>query len=313
MGRRRAWEDDPYHQYFTVEAVVVDREIDENTQSMLRLLPRQPDVTPTSFAATMDYEVGGNRELRAFVERTFDAWLYFENSGNREVGFRIPSDVWSTLRIPCYVTCRSFNSFDVATSGDDVLVRFQFLGDDNELFNQGESGRGWLEHVLPVRDELLAGNSGVLELGRLVGHGGTPFRLDPDLPAEFGLSKAARILASYLLIEPEDLDRWSTDKAGTHPDGWPFRCEGRVPVERWEFESTKPHGSFQMRLGRQPADCAVAGWYVTPTAVNYDHLAFHGKALGFPSEAEARQGFHDEALRMQRYNDPGRWHKLDPN
>lgn len=68
-----------------------------------------------------------------------------------------------------------------------------------------------------------------------------------------------------------------------------------------------------MRLGRLPTACDVASWYVTPTAVGYDHLAFRGKALGFQSEAEARQGFHDEALRMQRYNDPGRWGKLDPS
>jgi hypothetical protein len=194
-----------------------------------------------------------------------------------------------------------------------VLVRFQLRGDDNELFNQGETGQGWLEHILPVRDELLAGKLDVLELCRLVGRGGTPFRLAPDLPAEFGLSKATRILASYLLIEPEDLDRWSADKAGSHPARWPFRCEGRTPVERWEFESAKPLGSFHMRLGRLPTDCDVASWYVTPTEVYGDHPASLGKALGFPSEAEARQGFHDEALRMQRYSDPGRWRKLDPN
>lgn len=163
-----------------------------DSQSMLRLLPRQPNVTSTSFVTTMDYE-GQGRELEAFIERTFDAWLYFQNGGNREVAFRIPLEVWSKLTVPCYASCSSVNSLAVDIRGDDVLVRFQLWGADNELFNHGETGQGWLEHILPVRDELLEGKLGVLELARLVGHGGTPFRLDPDLPAEYGLSKAARI------------------------------------------------------------------------------------------------------------------------
>jgi hypothetical protein len=311
MARSGTWGDDPYHEYFTVEAAVVDREIGEDMQSMLRLLPRQPSVTPTSFAATMDAE-GRSPDLPKFIERTFDAWLYFENAGFREVGFRIPLDVWSGLRIPCYARCRSVNSLAADVQGSDVLVRFRHWGQDDKLFNQGQTGRDWLEHILPVRDELLAGEVGVLELSRLVGRGGNPFDLDTDLPPQFGLSKAARILASYLLIEPEDLERWSAEKAGFYTPHWPFDCDGRTPVERWEFESTKPHESFQMRLGRLPADCAVASWYVTPTMGDYDGLASHGETLGFPSETEARQGFHDEALRMQRRCDRGRWRKLDP-
>lgn len=165
-----------------------------------------------------------------------------------------------------------------------------------------------MHRILSVREELLSGNTDALELGRLIGEYGD--RIDGDLPAEYGLSKASRTLAAYLLIDPQVLERWSSERTETRPvepfPEWLADCSDLTPVARWEFAAADPTQSFQIRLGRLPDGCEFGRWYVTATEPR-------SKPLAFRTEDDARRGYHDEALRLQRFNDPGRWHELDPN
>jgi hypothetical protein len=307
MGRRRYRDPGRYFHY--VECAVVDRVLDEGTQSVLRMLPGQPTVISTWFAASMNWD-DHTHEMDAFVERTFDAWLYFDNSGPREVGFRVPQRVMSAQAVARHVVGDRLRGLAAETKDDDVLLRFRYYGEDSEGFNLHETGERWLKHILPVREELLSGNKDALELGRLIGEYGDRTDGEPDLPAEYGLSKASRILAAYLLIEPEVLARWSSERTETRrlelPPDWLSDSVGITPVARWEFAAAVPGKSFQIRLGRLPDGCEYGSWYVTATEPR-------GKPLAFRTEDDARRGYHDEALRLQRLNDPGRWRELEPN
>lgn len=305
MGRRR-YRDERRHFHY-VEGELVDRVLDDGTQSILRMLPGQPTVTSTGFAASVNWE-DRTREMDAFVERTFDAWLYFDNGGPREVGFRVPRKVLSAQAVAGHLVGDILSGLAAETTERDLLLRFRYYAEDSEGFNFGETGEGWLHRILPVRAELLSGNMDALELGRLIGGYGD--RIDGDLPAEYGLSKASRILAAYLLIAPQVLERWSSERTETRrvelPPDWLADRAGLTPVARWEFAAADPSKSFQIRLGRLPDGCEYGSWYVTATEPR-------GKPLAFRTEDEARRGYHDEALRLQRLNDPGRWRELEPN
>lgn len=304
MGRSR-YRDERRHFHY-VEGAVVDRVLDDGTQSILRMLPGQPTVTSTGFGASVDWD-DRSREMDAFVERTFDAWLYFDNGGPREVGFRVPQRGLPAQAVARHVVGNGLRGLAAEATEDDLLLRFCYYAEASEGFNRGETGEGWLHRILPVREELLSGDMDALELGRLIDHGE---RIDRDLPAEFGLSKASRMLAAYLLIDPQVLERWSAERTETRrvkpfPDWLADRAD-LIPVARWEFAAADPSKSFQIRLGRLPEGCEYGNWYVAATEPR-------GTPLAFRTEDEARRGYHDEALRLQRLNDPGRWCELEPN
>ncbi|ANN18875.1 hypothetical protein SD37_26795 [Amycolatopsis orientalis] len=287
--------------------MVVGRVLDEDTQSILRMLPGQPFVSATAFAASMSGR-DHSSEMNAFVEKTFDAWLYFDNHGPRQVGFRVPQSVLPETTAAGYAVGDGLEGLAVERAGSDLLLRFRYYAEDDEGFNMGEEGDGWLHRILPVREELLAGHLDTLELAGLLGEYGD--RMDGDLPAEYGLSKAGRALAAYLLIDPAILERWSSERGGMRSvESFRDWIAGRgdlIPVARWEFAAADPAKSFQIRLGRLPENCEYGRWYVTATEAR-------GEPLAFATEDEARRGYHDEALRLQRLNDPGRWRELDPN
>lgn len=297
-GRRR---------FIYIEAAVSGRVLKENTRSVLRMLPGQPAVSSTQFVASVNWD-DYTWEMEEFIERTFDAWLYFKNNGPREVAFRIPRRVLSAQTVAPHVVGNSLEGLEAKVSGNDLILRFRIYAEDSELFNMDDTGEGWFEHILPVREELMSGRLDALELGRMAGTYWNHLDGEPDLPAEYGLSKASRILAAYLLVDPGELARWEAERAETGceelPPDWLAACAGLTPVEGWEFAAADPCKSFQIRLGRLPDGCEYGCWYVTATEPR-------GRPLAYYTEDEARRGYHDEALRLQRLNDPGRWCKLD--
>lgn len=292
--------------YKYVEAVVVDRTLDENTLSVLRMLPGQPSVTSTRFTARVDWE-DSTSEMDRFVERTFDAWLYFQNSGPRKVGFRIPTRVLPAETVAPYEVGNVLKGVAAEVSGDDLIVWFRMYGEDDELFNLNEDGSAWFGHILPVREELMSGRLDALELGPLTGTYADHLPGQPDLPAEYGLSKATRILAAYLLVDPAKLEQRAAGPGVRRelPPDWRSTDPGHTLVARWEFAAADPRRSFRISMGRLPYDCEYGTWYVTSTEPR-------GRRLAFETEQEARRGYHDEALRLQRLNDPGRWRE-DPD
>ncbi|MBB2742741.1 UNVERIFIED_ORG: hypothetical protein FHR35_002563 [Microbispora rosea subsp. rosea] len=303
MGRRKYRNERRHYRY--IEAVVLGRVLDENTQSVLRMLPGQPMVTADHFSASVDWD-DYTREMEEFVEQTFDAWLFFDNDGPRTVAFRIPSEALPAQAVAPHLHGDVLQGLRMETSEDDLLLRFSMYAEDSELFNLHESGTGWLRDILPVREELMSGRLDALELGRVVGTHWD--EVDRDLSAEYGLSKASRVLAAYLLVAPQELARLAAGRAeagsGDLPPGWLSTCSGLEPVARWEFAAADPRKSFQITLGRLPSGCEYGDWYVTSSEPRGRPLAFH-------TEDDARRGYHDEALRLQRLNDPGRWRQLD--
>src|SRR3954466_4295388 len=130
MARRGG---DHRRSYLYTEAVVIGRVLDENVQSVLRMLPCESGVSPTGFFATVDTDFS-TTEMSSLIDHTFDVWLRFHNVGPREVGFRIPTRVLSAETVAPYVVGNILKGLAAEVDGDDLVLRFRMDGEDNELF-----------------------------------------------------------------------------------------------------------------------------------------------------------------------------------
>lgn len=207
MGRRSNKGPDRFEHY---EGIVIDRELGKSQQSMLRLLP-QIDVSSTGFEITLP-RGDGSDEMVDLFEQTADVCLYFDKGGSRSVTFRIPTSALSVETVQPYLVGDRGQGLAAEVDGDDLVLRYAIYAEDSEGFNAGEEGTGWLHLIAPVRAELMSGKLDVLELGILLGQLGDRTKGEPDLPAAYGLSKASRILAAYMLIEPETLEKWARNR-----------------------------------------------------------------------------------------------------
>ena len=83
------------YQYY--EFTAVDQPLTTREQAELRSLSTRADITATSFINT--YEWGNFKgDPRKLMERYFDAHLYLNNWGTRELILRLPKRVLDPLR-----------------------------------------------------------------------------------------------------------------------------------------------------------------------------------------------------------------------
>lgn len=190
--------------------IVIGRELDDNQRSTLQLLPGM-EVSPTGFDITLR-RGDSTPEMVKLFERIADVYLQFDNGGPRDVTFRIPTSALSMETVKPYLVGDQMEGLTAKVDGEDLLLRYAIYGEDNEGGNNGEEGDGWLHLIAPVRAELMAGQLDVLELGALLEEWGDRTDGEPDLPGDYGLSKASRILAAYMLIEPATLKEWADSR-----------------------------------------------------------------------------------------------------
>jgi hypothetical protein len=207
MGKR-TFRDSSRFEYHA--GTVIGRELNESQQSTLRCLPGI-DVSPTSFGITLRCG-DGTPEIAELFERIANVYLQFDNRGPRGVTFRIPASALSMETVQPYLVGDEWEGLTARLDSDDLLLRYAIYGEDNEGFNMGEEGDGWLHLIAPVWAELMAGHMDALELGALLEEWGARTDGEPDLPGDYGLSKASRILAAYMLIESETLKKWANSR-----------------------------------------------------------------------------------------------------
>jgi hypothetical protein len=149
--------------------------------------------------------------------------------------------------------------------GDELILRWQLYAEDNAGYNGHEDGTGWLDLILPVRAELMAGTLDALELGNLIGEDWSGNIGKKDLAAQYGISKATRVLAAYLEVDPVRLESRHLERITVTFRDWLAACTTLKPAARWRFATPDPARSFEVELGRLPRDCQHGSWYVTST------------------------------------------------
>lgn len=187
------------YQYYEFQAI--DRPLNEREMRTLRQYSTRATITPTRF---VNFYNGGNfkGDSVAWMERYFDAFLYFTNWGERELMLRLPRRLLDPKAAQCY--CRT-ESASVRTRGDFVILTF--LSDEPQDNDDADDGQGWLASLIPLRTDLANGDQRALYLAWLLGaQKGELDGDDLEPPCPAGLRKpsaALRAFADFLWIDPD--------------------------------------------------------------------------------------------------------------
>jgi hypothetical protein len=122
-----------------------------------------PRITPTSFVN--EYQWGDFKgDEDAWMERYFDAFLYFANWGTRTLKLRLPARLLDPeiVRVCCHDNTTSFQQ-----KNGNVILTFCSENDGGDDAYDLE-GPGLLSSLISVRAELARGDLRALYLGWLV-------------------------------------------------------------------------------------------------------------------------------------------------
>ena len=185
------------YQYYEFRAV--DRPLSKQEMGALRAISSRADITPTSFVNTYNWgDFKGNPD--ALMKKYFDAFVYVANWGTHRFMMRVPR--WALKEAALSAYCAG-DSATVQETGDFVVLNFQ--SDEEE--GDWEEGEGYMDSLIPVREELLNGDLRCLYLGWLLC--AQSEELDEDdmePPVPPGLAKLSEPLqefAEYLRIDDD--------------------------------------------------------------------------------------------------------------
>lgn len=148
------------YQYYEFQAI--DRCLTEEEMRELRRVSSRADITPYSF--TNNYSWGnfkGDEDL--WMEKYFDAFLYYANWGTQILKLRLPSAFLDLSAVQSY--CDG-NQVSVRQADDKLILDF---------ISQDEGGDGWdeedprLDPLISLRTDLICGDLRCLYLGWLSG------------------------------------------------------------------------------------------------------------------------------------------------
>jgi hypothetical protein len=190
------------YQYYEFRAI--DRPLTDDEMDELRQLSSRAEITRTSFAN--EYNYGDFRgDVRKMMEKYFDAFVYLANWGTRRLILRFPANLFDMAAAEPYLRDEAL---ELWKKGGFVFLEFSV----NEEPVGWEEGEGWIDRLLPVRDQLLHGDLRSLYVGWL---SGTRF-VDPDEedeevepPLPPGLQKLdapLQALAEFLFLDSDLLE-----------------------------------------------------------------------------------------------------------
>jgi hypothetical protein len=190
------------YQYYEFRAV--DRSLTEREIAELRSLSTRATITSTSFQN--EYNYGDFRgDPLVLMQKYFDAFVYVTNWGTRQFMLRLPT----TLLAPEAANCYAIQpGIEVRRSGDQVILEFALEEEEPEW----AEGEGWLDSLLPLRDEIAHGDLRGLYIGWLsaIGIGDIEdearekdVREPPVPPGLNELSVPLRKLVDFLQVDPD--------------------------------------------------------------------------------------------------------------
>lgn len=201
------------YQYY--EFAAVDRPLTGQQQAQLRSRSTRATITASSFVN--EYHWGDLKgDPLDWVERYFDAHVYSANWGSCRLLLRLPRAIFDAQSLLDYTgrkgnTARSqfAKAFNAIDTGEQCLLDWWFNDDFGEhlRFSEEADGAGWMARLLPIRDELLRGDTRPLYLGWLARIGNGELCDDdrePPLPDGLKtLTPAQNALAEFLMLDPD--------------------------------------------------------------------------------------------------------------
>ncbi|EIC28617.1 MULTISPECIES: hypothetical protein [Methylomicrobium] len=211
------------YQYYEFRAV--DKPLTPQQQAELRSRSSRATITATSFIN--EYHWGDLKgDPLDWVQRYFDAHVYSASWGTCSLMLRLPLSALDkdmldpfTQSSRCGAQSGFRDAFGVTPTADHRIVYWGFNDDSGEFerFWSQEDGPGWMSSLLPLRDELLRGDTRPLYLGwlaRVCNEEVGDDDIEPPVPAGLQtLTPAQTALTEFLLIDPD----WLAAAAGASP------------------------------------------------------------------------------------------------
>ena len=212
------------YQYY--EFLAIDRPLTAREMQELRAVSSRAAITATRF--TNHYEWGNFKgDPRAWMERYFDAFLYFANWGTHELMLRLPRRVLepATARRYC---CGQAASARV--KGEHVIL--EFLSEEEGSSNWFEEDEdGSLSSLVALRAEIASGDLRALYLGWLLcAQAGALDDGDQEPPCPPGLGRLSAALEAFVAFMRVDRDLLEAAAAGSPAAEEALPAED---VERW--------------------------------------------------------------------------------
>jgi hypothetical protein len=160
---RKQTNDMSEHQYY--EFVAIDRTLNRDQMAELRTRSSRAAITPTSFVN--EYTWGDLKADPAdWMRRFFDAFVYTANWRSCRLAMRLPIDTFDEAELTRFGTQ---GALTIEDSGTHWIIDWSLdEGQDDDRFGM-ETGQGWMGRLMPLRDELLRGDTRSLYLGWLAG------------------------------------------------------------------------------------------------------------------------------------------------
>lgn len=145
------------YQYYEFRAI--DRPLTAQETAKLRALSSRARINSTSFVNVYNYgDFRGDPD--ALMERYFDAFVYVANWGTHRFMLRVPEKSLANPEVTPYCDDEALSA--CCKGGRRIL---SFCAQEVEV--DWDEGEGWMDALLPIRDELLRGDFRALYLGWL--------------------------------------------------------------------------------------------------------------------------------------------------
>jgi hypothetical protein len=196
------------YQYY--EFLAIDRPLTAREMQELRAVSSRAVITPTRF--TNHYEWGNFKgDPRAWMERYFDAFLYFANWGTHELMLRLPHRVLDPATVKRYC-CGERAAARV--KGEHVILEFSSEEEGSDWFEEDEDGS--LSSLVPLRAEIASGDLRALYLGWLLCAQADEFNdADEEPPCPPGLGRLSAALEAFVAFMRVDRDLLEVAAAGS--------------------------------------------------------------------------------------------------
>jgi hypothetical protein len=215
------------YQYY--EFAAIDRPLTPAEMARLRTTSTRAEITPVSFVN--HYEWGDLKAKPAdWMQRYFDAFVYTANWCTCHLSLRVPLETFRKDELKSFTTRYALTC--KATKTHWIIDWSLDESDDYDRFAI-DDGRHWMRRLVPLRDELLRGDSRPLYLGWLAAAARGELKdtvLEPEVPPGLAtLSPPQVALVEFLEIDADMLAAAQSGSAKSSPgaaargnrlDGW---------------------------------------------------------------------------------------------
>lgn len=229
------------YQYYEFQAL--DRPLTDAEMRLMRGVSTRATITATRFVN--HYEWGDFKgDVREWMKKYFDAFVYVANWGARECMLRLPRRLLDPKLARRYCAGAAAS---VLVEKDFVILIF--ASEDDSSGEEWDDGNGWLSALVPLRSDLARGDHRALYLAWLLCAQRRELDddvIEPPVPPGLGaLSASLQAMADFLRIDPsliavaaessptsrqadppEALAKWIAAQPVSVKDDWLMRLTG---------------------------------------------------------------------------------------